>query len=943
MYINFSNVDRMSNEQSVNVRDTTTKNMSSVTATDRGSNISLDISSEVTDNTAYKAHGRTIKDVMKNAASIDVEAQRNYLTVMSNCVSASDLQKMYEDGFDPRDIKAEDVVSIVDHIKAALLKGGTQVYGYTDTISDETLSEITGSQAYAGILREQALAADISLDESNASEIKKAYDVLSRIDALTDAGIKYLIENGLELNTENLYRTTYSAGHDAMAQGHGYYQAGEGSAYLAKKPEELSVEALLPQLEEIISEAGYEISESNVEAATWLIRRGIPLTSATYGEYQNIQALSLPMSFEEFAGHAIRGLVDGISPMKASLVGSSSLRRQAYDINHEVESLGTIKGRRVLEEVRLSMTTEANLKLLRSGFSIDTAPMEELVRNLKEIEKEFAINLAEDENEIEAVRQKDIFNTTVELTEVIRYAPISISWSYEKIDTLSVVGQTAAELKRTYDEASRSYESLMTAPRRDLGDSIREAFRNVDDILKEMELPLTEENRRAVRILGYNSLEINEDSLRSVKEKDMLLHEVIEELTPGRVLSMIRAKVNPLEMSIEELKNYLDAQDRTKEDIHSYSRFLYQLEQNKGITEEEREAYIGIFRLINQIKKGDYSSVGAVEKLGVELSFNNLLTGLRSRKHGAMDYRVDDSFGGIDAVNRGIESITSQIARGYITDTADLKTLLNEVINKEQTMEYEKAMREEINHAAKAEEDVIQTLINMDTPVSVNNILGMEWMLDRSNSIFNRLRELGIKKEAKLKLESKEEAQESFDRFADEVKEEIEDIITNPTSEQLYLRAMDIRELSKTYDLMDLLKRQANEENYEIPANINGELTAINLRVIHHSKEARLAISFETQAYGQVASEFVYEEGLAGYIRCSKSLKDELDIGRIASALEKEGLGLKECRILTDENVNLREFDSRLTSKRESDSNVISTNSLYRAAKVIIGCIERRD
>ena len=42
---------------------------------------------------------------------------------------------------------------------------------------------------------------------------------------------------------------------------------------------------------------------------------------------------------------------------------------------------------------------------------------------------------------------------------------------------------------------------LMTAPRTDLGDSIQKAFRNVDDILNDLDMELTDDNRRAVRFL----------------------------------------------------------------------------------------------------------------------------------------------------------------------------------------------------------------------------------------------------------------------------------------------------------------------------------------------------------------------------------------------------------------------------------------------------------
>ncbi len=42
---------------------------------------------------------------------------------------------------------------------------------------------------------------------------------------------------------------------------------------------------------------------------------------------------------------------------------------------------------------------------------------------------------------------------------------------------------------------------MMTAPRKDMGDSIQKAFRNVDDILEDLGLETNDSNRRAVRIL----------------------------------------------------------------------------------------------------------------------------------------------------------------------------------------------------------------------------------------------------------------------------------------------------------------------------------------------------------------------------------------------------------------------------------------------------------
>ena len=50
------------------------------------------------------------------------------------------------------------------------------------------------------------------------------------------------------------------------------------------------------------------------------------------------------------------------------------------------EGLAFLKAKRMLEETRLAMTTEANRALLKQGISIDTKPLEELVEKFKEQE-----------------------------------------------------------------------------------------------------------------------------------------------------------------------------------------------------------------------------------------------------------------------------------------------------------------------------------------------------------------------------------------------------------------------------------------------------------------------------------------------------------------------------------------------------------------------------
>ena len=906
MKISFSDVDNHSQNPYINVNGNTTSNSSStVTRNVADRSFSLDISSKVTDN-AYKGQGKTIKEVQISAESMDVDAYRDYMAVMSNCVSDEDFARMQKDGFNPSEMDFEDSVSIVDHIKAAVMKGGTEVVGYTDTISAKALEEITGSEVFARELKSAFGQKDIPLDENIAKDAYGAFNQQSEISSVSQTDAKYLIENDLVPSISNLYTAAFSSGKAQLQETRGYYSDSNG--YLSKKAQNNEIVNLEPQMKAIIKEAGFEVNEKTLEDSSSIIRMGMPLTVSNFEKFEEISSLKMPLNVKEFVSLAARAVEDGVAIKDYSLLRKKSMRQEAVDIFNEVNTLGTIKGRRVLEEVRLSMSVEANLKLLRSGVSIDTAPMEDLVKNLKEIEKEFAINLSGDDDEIEAVRKKDIFEETLNLTDIIRTAPISISYEYEASDSLVEVSDKALSLSRA--KAAQSYEPLMTSVRGDLGDSIQKAFRNADELLEEMDVPLTDENRRAVRILGYNSMEINDSNLQMIKDKDRLLCDTIENMTPGRVLGMIRNNVNPTLMSVSELNEYLSTLDTAGEDILSYSKFLYKLEKDNEITPEEKESYIGIYRLVNQLEKTDHKAIGAIEKAGYEFNFENMLSALRSTKK-RMDYRVDDNFGGVDVIDKGIASITSQIAKGFVADTSDLKEVLGYIGEKKAQEEFEEQQNKEIRDSFKTETEVIEELKNMKLPVSAENIISMTSVIKDGTSVFRRLKQSGYKKEGRINLNSEKEAKESYKEYTADVKSFIEEKVFSDDEAARALNSMDIKLLADMYHFSDFLERRSAQENYEIPVDINGEVVAVNLKVVHKKDEASAEISFEAQRYGKVRGYITpSDKGLSGNYTCTSP----------------EGLKLLDSR--KDE---LKEVLDRI-----ADTDVISTDKLYKAAKAFI-------
>lgn len=405
-----------------------------------------------------------------------------------------------------------------------------------------------------------------------------------------------------------------------------------------------------------------------------------------------------------------------------------------------------IHARRVMEEVRLQMTVRANLLLLQSDYAIDTQPIEDLVENLKKIEQQsgetMGISLPDE-------AMDEVWKENSHKIMQIGQMPAAILGPIgRQIGGYQLSGIYEAGLSRQsqYQKAGESYEALMTQPRADLGDSIKDAFRNVDDLLFENEMEATDANRRAVRILAYNRQEITKENIEEVRYADAKLQNLLSEMTPARVLQMIREGVNPLEETVDELTAYLQNQQTAYVDNEErFSRYLYKLEQEKSISAEERASYIGIYRLIRQIEKGDGKAIGTVVANGQELSFSNLLSAVRTGQKKKVDVKVDNDFGlQKDVLQKG-ESISDQIDSYYryqakeLFDALSMETVQTEMesISIMQSREELAQMREDLT----VQEPVVEFLTAFGQPVHAQNMAAAKQIFNSRGDMFRKIKD----------------------------------------------------------------------------------------------------------------------------------------------------------------------------------------------------------
>ena len=886
----------------------------------------------------YSVEGLKSFDEIKAKASMkNVSLENNAFAVMATSMSADDVAKMADEGFSPSEMTDKETVTVLDKIKATLVKSGVNIDGFTDDLSKEQIEQIAGSSAYANAieaaLKETALPATIE----NVTEISEALNVSGELTIPSDDAKKYMINNCPEPTVNNFYIANHSSSADTSANRASYYM--DETGYVGKNPTDADIESLSPQIEKIISDAGLSVNEQTINEAKWLINKDIPLTKENLTNLENLESVSFPLDTETVALSAASALAEGKNAKDGLLSDPESIHIKAAKF---VESLNfdDVAKRRILEETRLILTLEASVSLLKKGINLDTKDLEKLVDDLKQAEKESYAPFLMDNDEVdikkyddELTLKLDVFKQTVIAIEHVKTAPLSVVGDVafsEKTPTLNEVAELSNKAKSEFSKAERSYETMMTMPRYDMGDSIKKAFRNVDDILEDLEIEATRLNEKAVRILGYSGMEITEANIEKAVKAEVAVENVITHMTPARTLKMIRDGFNPLDTDIYELSNELLSEDEDTGNT-KYTEFLYKLEKSSEITESEKSAFIGLYRLFRKIEKSDGKLVGDVIKADEKLTFSNIISASRSDRQVGTDIKIDDSFGALEKLITHGESITDQILQGFKT--------------KELNKQYAKEEADEIRNIITKEEAIVRALENADSPKSPINMAAANMLLNSRGTIFKGLLK-GLDEEEKDVFDK--EISELADSFDDEdsVKnainsftEKTQEIIKNKA--QIADKYIDVKSLKLLNKQLSIINKMADSRTYEVPVIINGSYTSINLKIVNDTENAgKVKAYFETEETGKVSAEFELRDGkVSGIITTENSFFEGVIKEREDSFKEEfKGAGVE---ISSMYYVNKRGISVKGNYTDENDVSTPATKQLYSVAKAIIKAVQK--
>lgn len=876
---------------------------------------------------AYSKKRRTPADEIVKAENYDEKVQRNFMVVMANTMSGEDFREMVENGYAPGQMASRDAVNSLDRMKVKLAEAGVEVAGYTDTVSSQKAQQITGSAARAAKITSDAPKtgekmqevpsgknspavpdekqivkeledADLPATDENIKDIKEAFEIASLLKTPTDAAVGYMVENSLEPTIANVYEAQYSTGTTASARHAGYFYDGD-LPYLAAAGStvpQAGDDIINSQIKDVVEDAGFEPDEEILKDAKHLVESGIALTKDTIRLFEDVKAIDLTPDIKEMT----YAIAEGKRPKDAYLY----------------REYRNVKAERMLRETELAMTTEANRRLLRSDFSIDTKNLENEVEALKKNEK--AIFDLLDET-ITAVR--DVETAPAVLITQTAFFGLENTRFFENTAegdtlTLSSLQKEGTALRQRYEKANETYEAVGTQVRSDLGDSIKKAFANIDEMMKENGLEISDENRRAVRILGYGRMEINDENLQRVKEADGKVNDLIKLLTPKNALRLIRENINPLRQDIDTLLQKLGAyEDEEASGAEDFARHLVKIRDKGAITEDEAASYIGIYRLVDKLVKSDGAAIGALINRDSSLTMKNLLTSLRTTRRGHMDYVIDNEFG-------GAEKVDDAVIRGIDTQ---IETAFSE--------EYYEEESKKFADAAKEEERIYHLLCRNHIETSADNINAAAELLSYGNGFLKKLFE-GEKERGGSRLSESRDRMiekmgdpESFSEAYDEMINE--EIIAAFEGEKL-----DLRILKNEHRVTAIQKTLADSENYQIPVEINGELTSINLQIRHGEKRGNVDIVFESESLGRVSASFMLTKASTeGTVACSRNA----GVTYINENRERlvQALSINE-RTVTMEVIRAdgASFEPPVDA---TDGEAIDTGELYLTARAFIG------
>lgn len=903
---------------------------------------------------------------------------------------------------------------------------------YRETIKnlqEQGITQLMDPAQIENALRE----ADLPVTKANVARVASAVQMTTILPELSQDAEAYILENQMAPTIENLYHGQYSA---------------SGALDISVVDEEVW-QQLQGQITGLLQENGISVDEAVLADAKWLFANEIAVTPENINVMQVMRDISENMTPEKVLDQIIYAMQTGASPEQASLddrqiviaidalqtleeitpedventvrnVGQSEVTMQQLKQSVDVRNSGQSERKdqdnvtevseaqqnggsqtdnrpifsemitvtqRQLEELRLRMTLPAAVRMAQKGIDIQITPLKALVEELRQQEQKDYQEILPDMKLDES--QWDRVQDSIARAEDIRKAPASIlgiGARQHELLTMNVLHRAAVSTAAQTRQYQTDYEAVGTQVRTDLGDSLQKAFQNVPELLDSLGMEDTQANQRAVRILGYNSLEITEQNVTKVKELDAQVNSVLDRMKPTLVMKLVQQGENPLDLPLDELDQRLaklaDEQDISSEE--KYSRYLWKLEQEQGLTKQERDGYIGLFRLMHQVEDSDGAAIGSVMEAGWEMNLRSLLKAVRTEKRKGVDARIDDDFGGLSDLRYTSKNITQQIDNAFsgkefsresssgstqqyyerlsrqilnemepaaLREISDgdmeqlldrsLESLQEELKQAEGSQETQQRLYEQLasqlRETVEQSQESIRYLEQMGLPDTINNIQAAQQLIyqnyDVYHEIHERRRDVSGEEQDELR-QSMEEIPDSLDQedmllqSYDRLGQSMEKILEHSYEKEM-ITSDELRGLKQLRTGMIFQSSRAGRYSYDVPVVTGDQVTTMNVTLIQGEEDTgRVQIYMDN-----ISAEFRVQQGeIKGLVLCDDREGYDTLSGngeKLTQALQQDGYNVKNISY----SMNHRSRVEAMTAKAGEK---VPSSSLYRIAKTVV-------
>ena len=380
--------------------------------------------------------------------------------------------------------------------------------------------------------------------------------------------------------------------------------------------------------------------------------------------------------------------------------------------------------------------------------------------------------------------------------------------------------------------------------------------------------------------------------------------------------------------------------------------------------------------------------IGSLVNQGADITMKNLLTAVRVRGKSAMDYKVDDTFAGVDSVSRGIK-IDSQIESAYHTNCLRdvLDTLSPEKMefvqydswldmtpeqlrqavyeaNEDNALseQYATEQLRQFNQAVSVPENVYAFLEKYDVKTTAVNLMAASRLMKNPSETVRNLWERGDSATARALLD------ETLRRFSESVKnpkelaqaqetlaDTAEHVMDSMIIEDRHTGSIDLRQMKLLCSQLRIASNMSRQENYIVPIETADGITGMKLRIVRgEDKKGMVDIFLEDKKCGRVAAYFEAKENSVSAMivtddeQTKKLFEDNITMFeagisdgeqrvRIDVALEHD-ISAKESK-MSDMKSNT-ESDNE-TKKQLDGGESVQTTRLYHIAEQFIVNVQR--